>query len=105
MSMLGVWGAGLEVILIFYFISTSLIGLYNLPGVRRIRPVVSDSPTSHIIYNCGLVLILSSALPLLARILGTQHNNLKKSPCANCIVVFIFKRDLKLRFIGPLWEN
>ena len=70
MSVLGPWGAALEVILILYLISTSLIGLYILPGVRNCRPKLGDSPTSHVIYNCALVLILSSALPLLARILG-----------------------------------
>jgi len=76
MSVLGSWGAALEVILIIYLMTTSLVGLYNLPGIKSIRPKPSDSPTSHIIYNCALVLILSSALPLLSRILGITNFDL-----------------------------
>jgi len=45
-----------------------------IPVIRSCKPELGNSPTSHIIYNCGLVLILSSALPLLARILGKEIN-------------------------------
>jgi hypothetical protein len=76
MSILGPWGAALEIGLIFYLISTSLVGLYNLPIIRRVRPRLGDTPTSHIICNCALVLILSSALPLLACILGITNFDL-----------------------------
>jgi hypothetical protein len=37
------------------------------------------TPLTHIIANCGLVLILSSALPLLSRILGENVLSLKLS--------------------------
>jgi hypothetical protein len=75
-SVLGTWGAALEIIIIFYLMTTSVIGLYNLPGIRKHRPRLHDSPISHIIYNCGYVLVLSSALPVLARILGITNFDL-----------------------------
>ncbi|CAG7837377.1 unnamed protein product [Allacma fusca] len=75
-SVLGTWGAALEIIIIFYLMTTSVIGLYNLPGIRKYRPRFHDSPISHIIYNCGYLLVLSSALPVLARILGITNFDL-----------------------------
>ena len=70
LSMLGPVGAVLEVVLILYLIAASLLGCYSLPVVSRIRPRRGDTPMVHVIANCAIVLILSSALPLLARTLG-----------------------------------
>lgn len=72
LSVLGPVGAALEVVLILYLIAASLLGCYSLPLVARIRPRPHDTPMVHVIANCVVVLMLSSALPLLARTLGND---------------------------------
>ncbi|GJQ80804.1 hypothetical protein Trydic_g16002, partial [Trypoxylus dichotomus] len=76
LSMLGPLGAALEIVLILYLIVTSSIGLYSSPPMYKIRPRAHSTPFSLIIGNCTLVLILSSALPLLAKILGITNFDL-----------------------------
>ena len=70
LSKLGPIGAGVEVAVILYLAATSAIGLYTLPGVKRVRPKHNSTPLTHLIANCALLLVISSALPLLSRILG-----------------------------------
>lgn len=70
MSKLGPFGAGLEVCLIFYLGATSAVGFYTMPFMRNVRPQRRKTSLSQLILNCALVLILSSALPLLSRIIG-----------------------------------
>lgn len=48
----------------------STVGLYSLPVVSTYCPKIKQTPLTHIVGNCTLMLILSSALPLLSRILG-----------------------------------
>lgn len=74
MSKLGPVGAVTEVIVIFYVAVTSIVGLYGLPGVSRIMPKFHGTPLTHLIANCVLLLVLSSALPLLSRILGMYNS-------------------------------
>lgn len=73
---LGYFGAVLEILLILYLWHTSLVGLYSLPFLQRIKPQVHNTSFTKIIVNCALLLILSSALPLLARLLGLTEFNL-----------------------------
>lgn len=73
---LGYFGAVLEIALIFYLWHTSLVGLYSLPLLQRIKPQMHNTSFTKIIINCALLLILSSALPLLARLLGLTEFNL-----------------------------
>lgn len=49
---------------------TSAVGLYTMPFMRNVRPQRRKTSLCQLIANCALVLILSSALPLLSRILG-----------------------------------
>lgn len=70
LSKLGPFGAAMEIVLIIYFIVTSSIGLYTAPLVRRIRPKPYRTPFSIVLGNCALLVIISSALPLLSKILG-----------------------------------
>lgn len=70
LSKLGPVGAAIEVAVILYLAVTSAIGLYTLPGVRIVQPRFRSTPLTHLIANCALLLVLSSALPLLSRILG-----------------------------------
>ncbi|XP_071443532.1 protein Lilipod [Hetaerina americana] len=76
LSSLGPAGAALEVVLIFYLAATSSVGLYTLPMVSRVQPTYGATPLPHLILNCAITLVLSSALPLLARILGITNFDL-----------------------------
>ncbi|RXG51648.1 Protein Lilipod [Armadillidium vulgare] len=76
LSMLGPVGAIIEVLLILYLIAASLLGCYSLPFIRAIRPRRQETPMTHIIANCLVVLLLSSALPLLVRTLGITNFDL-----------------------------
>ncbi|KAK7084203.1 Limb region 1 -like protein [Halocaridina rubra] len=76
LSVMGSVGALLEVVLILYLIAASLLGCYSLPFFAKIRPQPQDTPMVHVIANCVVVLILSSALPLLARTLGITNFDL-----------------------------
>ncbi|KAK6028843.1 LMBR1-like region [Ostertagia ostertagi] len=67
---LGIAGVIIESITIMYVMSTSLTGLYSMPFVRALRPQRARTSLTVIIINCSLVLVLSSALPVLANTLG-----------------------------------
>lgn len=67
---MGPFGAGLEVCLIFYLGATSVVGFYTMPFMRNVCPQKRKTSLAQLILNCALVLILSSALPLLSRIIG-----------------------------------
>ena len=54
-----------------YFMSASVVGFYSLPFFHRLKPSLHDTPMTKIIGNCGTLLIMSSALPVLSRTLGT----------------------------------
>ena len=72
----GVVGVAIEVVLIAFLFVCSLVGLYTIPGIRCIRPTAHETTLTQIILNCGLYVILSSALPLLAKILGKSNAQL-----------------------------
>jgi len=76
LSKLGPVGAVLEVVLILYLAVTSVVGLYSLPPLQRHTPRVGTTPFYHVLANCALLLVLSSALPLLARTLGITNFDL-----------------------------
>ncbi|XP_067641684.1 protein Lilipod isoform X2 [Eurosta solidaginis] len=76
LSKLGPFGAGLEVCLIFYLGATSAVGFYTMPFMRHVRPQKRKTSLAQLILNCALVLILSSALPLLSRIIGITNFDL-----------------------------
>ncbi|EYC45185.1 hypothetical protein Y032_0436g1434 [Ancylostoma ceylanicum] len=67
---LGIAGVIIESITIMYVMATSLTGLYSMPFVRALRPRRRRTSLTVIIINCSLVLVLSSALPVLANTLG-----------------------------------
>ncbi|KAK7793923.1 hypothetical protein R5R35_007691 [Gryllus longicercus] len=76
LSKLGPLGAALEIVIILYLVATSSAGLYTIPVLSRVRPRVGQTPFTHIVANCALLLVLSSALPLLSRILGITNFDL-----------------------------
>ena len=53
-----------------YFMSASVVGIYSLPLLRHLKPKRQDTPMTKLIGNCAVVLIMSSALPVLSRTLG-----------------------------------
>jgi hypothetical protein len=73
LSALGVFGVIIEVLLIGYLLVTSIVGLYTIPFIGKIKPVSHSTSLTHLILNCGLFVILSSALPLLSKILGKKE--------------------------------
>ena len=70
LSTLGVLGVVIEVLIIGYFLVSSIVGLYSLPPLKKILPTKRDTSMTHLIYNSALYVILSSALPLLVKVLG-----------------------------------
>lgn len=76
LSKLGLLGTALEVTHILYLWSASIVGLYSLPVVCRLRPMMGDTSFTSIIGNCVLLLVLSSALPVLSRIVGITNFDL-----------------------------
>ncbi|MFH4980971.1 hypothetical protein AB6A40_007680 [Gnathostoma spinigerum] len=66
----GICGAFVEAVIIWYFMVASLVGLYSVPILCRMRPSKGKTSMTLIIANCVTILILSSALPVLARTLG-----------------------------------
>ena len=84
LSKLGPIGAAIEVTVILYLATTSAIGLYSLPGIKRVRPRLHSTPLTHLIANCVLLLVISSALPLLSRIIGKFSLLLYLSSLISC---------------------
>merc|ERR1719192_1346553 len=76
LSTLGVLGVVIEVLIIGYFLVTSIVGLYSLPPLKKILPVKRDTSMTNLILNCALYVILSSALPLLVKVLGITNFDL-----------------------------
>lgn len=72
LSKLGALGAALEVLLILYLGAASTVGFYTMPFMKNVRPRRRRTSLPQLILNCALVLILSSALPLLSRIIGRR---------------------------------
>lgn len=58
---------------------SAIFGIYSIPFLRRIRPVYHKTSMSCVIANCGVILLLSSALPVLSRILGITSFDLLSS--------------------------
>lgn len=66
----GILGAFIEIVIIWYLMLASLVGLYSAPILKKMRPRKAGTSMTSIVANCTTVLILSSALPVLARTLG-----------------------------------
>ena len=60
----------LSLICVRYFMLASVVGFYSLPFFGRLRPVINDTSMTKLIGNCVVILVLSSALPVLSRTLG-----------------------------------
>merc|ERR1719187_3134724 len=76
LSKIGVVGVVIEVVIIGYLLVTSIVGLYSIPAIHKILPKQRDTSITHLILNCALFVVLSSALPLLVKILGITNFDL-----------------------------
>ncbi|CDW60445.1 limb region 1 [Trichuris trichiura] len=70
LSFLGIWGAALEIIVILFLAFTSFYGCYTLSPMLCLRPKRKETSMKMMTINCAIVLLLCSALPVLARVLG-----------------------------------
>lgn len=75
-SKLGWFGIFIQIFLIFYIMSASIVGFYSSPLFLHLKPKKHDTSMTKLIANCVILLILSSALPVLARTLGVTSFNL-----------------------------
>ena len=76
LSKLGLFGSLIALIVIIYLGAISTVGLYTTPPMRKHRPKRKLTSLSQLILNCAILLMLSSAFPLLACILGTTYFDL-----------------------------
>lgn len=53
-----------------YIISSAMLGIYSMPLLRRMKPSRGKTSMTCVIANCATILLLSSALPVLANTLG-----------------------------------
>uniref|UniRef100_A0A7E4ZWU1 Protein LMBR1L n=1 Tax=Panagrellus redivivus TaxID=6233 RepID=A0A7E4ZWU1_PANRE len=66
----GIIGAIVETFILIYIAIASLVGIYSMPYLSTHRPRKGTTSMTAIIGNCALILMVSSALPVLARTLG-----------------------------------
>jgi hypothetical protein len=76
LSKMGPVGAAVEIVLILYLWCASVVGLYKIPIIGRLRPKIRDTLFTQVIGNCAVMLVLSSALPLLSRTVGITNFDL-----------------------------
>jgi len=69
LSFFGPIGTIVEAVLVPYLYISSVYGFYTWKVFKKLRPVKSESSLHLMIINCFIVLSLSSALPLMCRIL------------------------------------
>ncbi|KAK7092256.1 limb region 1 protein homolog [Littorina saxatilis] len=76
LSTFGPIGAALEIVLILYLICTAVVGFFGLPYLCRLQPRRGDTSMVKIIMNCSVLLVLSSALPIVSKMLGITNFDL-----------------------------
>uniref|UniRef100_A0A5S6QSV0 Uncharacterized protein n=1 Tax=Trichuris muris TaxID=70415 RepID=A0A5S6QSV0_TRIMR len=76
LSFLGVWGAIIEIIVILFLVFTSFYGCYTLSPMQCLKPKKKETSMKTITINCAVVLVLCSAMPVLAKVLGITNFDL-----------------------------
>lgn len=76
LSTFGPIGAGLEIVLILYLFCTAVVGFFGLPYLCRLQPRKGDTSMVKVILNCSVLLVLSSALPIVSKMLGITNFDL-----------------------------
>ncbi|CAG8491249.1 7691_t:CDS:10 [Ambispora leptoticha] len=70
LSMFGAIGTLTEIALIFYFTFATIIGVYSMPLFAQMKPQWGRMTMQKTIGNVALLLVISSSLPAIVRILG-----------------------------------
>jgi hypothetical protein len=60
----------LRIVLVVYFCICTLVGVYDSPAMRRVRPRPGQTTTKVLVLNIALLVILAAGLPVLAAVLG-----------------------------------
>ncbi|KAK2145407.1 hypothetical protein LSH36_684g01000 [Paralvinella palmiformis] len=76
LTALGPIGAAVEIVIILYLMLASVVGFYSLPFLQHLQPKCHDTPMPKVIGNCMVIVVLSSALPVLSRTLGITNFDL-----------------------------
>ncbi|CAL1541703.1 unnamed protein product [Lymnaea stagnalis] len=76
LSSFGSIGAALQIVVILYLMVASVVGFYSLPYLHNLQPKRVDTSMVKIIMNCVVILLLSSALPILSKTLGITNFDL-----------------------------
>ncbi|RIA96086.1 LMBR1-like membrane protein [Glomus cerebriforme] len=69
-SIFGRFGTLKDIMLMFYFTSATIIGVYSISPFKRIRPRLGRMTVQHMIANVTVLLVISSSWPALVRVLG-----------------------------------
>jgi hypothetical protein len=56
---------------------SAIVGVYSIPILGRMKPVRRRTSMTCVIVNCSTILLLSSALPVLARTLGKSYDSVE----------------------------
>lgn len=75
-----------------YLMVASLVGFYSVPLLKRLRPTVKQTSMTKVICNCVVFIILTSASPVLARMLGKRENILPNYWTENWFKVIVFRQ-------------
>ncbi|RUS83485.1 hypothetical protein EGW08_008735 [Elysia chlorotica] len=118
LSSFGSVGAALQIAVILYLMVASVVGFYSLPYMKLLQPRPQETSMVQIIANCVVLLLLSSALPILSKTLGiTNFDLLGKFGSMEWLrkfyiiflynAVFVVSTALCLvqKFTSPVWRG
>ena len=70
MSAFGAYGIFIEIVVIIFLSASSIVGLYSLPSLTKLRPKPQQTLLRGILLNTAIILISSSSFSIHSRILG-----------------------------------
>ncbi|GFO50027.1 Limb region 1 protein homolog [Plakobranchus ocellatus] len=118
LSYFGSVGAALQIVVILYLMVASVVGFYSLPYLSHLQPRLGETSMVKIIINSVVLLLLSSALPILSKTLGiTNFDLLGKFGSMEWLrkfyiivlynAVFVVSTALCLfqKFTSPVWRE
>jgi len=79
MSAFGAYGIFIEIVVIIFLSASSIVGLYSLPSLTKLRPKPQQTLLRGILLNTAIILISSSSFSIHSRILGITDFELQGS--------------------------
>jgi len=112
----GLLNTVIDFILIVYISVSAFVGYYNMEWLSPIHPKIKETPISIILLNSFLIIIVSSSLPAVARILGIMRFELMGNfetmfYLINHSYLLMYKSSFlcvlasKYLKIFPIWKN